>query len=59
MKAPKQGKPEAQIDTDAQDFAQEVNYAVAHGGREMHPEQHEKKPRKKSKTASEEPWQLD
>ena len=43
MKAPKATTTEKQIDAEADDFAQEVNYAVAHGGRELHPEQHESK----------------
>jgi len=53
-------KTEKQIDTEAEDFAQEVNYAVTHNGREMHPEQREAKKRsKKSGQQTSEPWQVD
>ena len=42
MKTPKKPKVEKQMNTEADDFAQEVNYAVTHGGRELHPEQQQK-----------------
>jgi hypothetical protein len=60
MKAPKTPPMEKQIDTEADDFSQEVNYAVAHGGKELHPEQHENKKRahKKDEQPSV-PWQFD
>jgi hypothetical protein len=58
MKSPKTPKPEKQIDTEADNFAQEVNYAVAHGGRELHPEQHDKRSGKKHEQPST-PWQID
>jgi len=60
MKTPQTPKVEKQIDTDADDFAQEVNYAVTHGGRELHPEQREsKKHAKKEQHSGHEPWQID
>ncbi|MGH8047823.1 MAG: hypothetical protein ACREKL_11295 [Chthoniobacterales bacterium] len=60
MKNPKTPQPEKQMDTEAEDFAQEVNYAVTHGGRELHPEQHEGKKRsKKEEHRASEPWQID
>jgi len=59
MKSPKQQKSESQIDTEADDFAQEVRYAVAHSGREMHPEQHEKLRHSKKNEQPATPWQVD
>jgi hypothetical protein len=58
MKSPKTPASEKQIDTDATDFAQEVNYVVAHGGKELHPEQHEKRRPSKKDEQPDTPWQL-
>jgi hypothetical protein len=58
MKSTQKPQMERQIDTEADDFAQEVKYAVTHKGRELHPEQHEHKKGKKSEQPST-PWQID
>ena len=58
MKSPKTPSIEKQIDTEADDFSQEVNYAVAHGGKELHPEQHEKKRSQKKDEQPSVPWQV-
>ncbi len=60
MKTPKNTPhAEQQIDTDATDFAAEVSYAVAHHGKELHPEQHEKRPHSKKHEQPDTPWQVD
>ena len=59
MKTPKTSSTEKQIDTEADDFAQEVNYAVTHGGRELHPEQHGSAQRSKKSEQADTPWQID
>jgi hypothetical protein len=59
MKSPKQNFSEKQIDTDATAFAEEVNYAVSHGGRELHPEQSDKrKKHSKHHEQPDTPWQI-
>ena len=59
MKSPKPHMSEKQIDTDATSFAEEVNYAVAHHGKELHPEQHEKRKRDRKHEQPDTPWQVD
>lgn len=61
MNPPKKNPSERQIDTEAEDHAQETLYAVTHGGRELHPEQKENpacRPDSSRKNA-EMPWQID
>ena len=61
MKTPDSHQPERQIDTEAQDHAQETLYAVNHGGRERHPAQHQEKerPQPNRHQRAETPWQID
>ncbi len=51
--------PKNTIDTDAQDFAEEVRYAVTHHGRELHPEHAEKPVQPKDEKPQDAPWQVD
>jgi hypothetical protein len=59
MKTRKASEAERQMDSDATDFAQEVNYAVAHHGRELHPEQQEKRKSSQKDEQPATPWQID
>lgn len=59
MKTPSTPRPEKQVDTEADAFAQEVNYAVSHGGRELHPEQRESRKHSKKHEQPAPPWQVD
>lgn len=49
--------PKNEIESEAEDHAEETRYAVAHHGKQLHPE-----PRKKEKSSDKkphEPWQVD
>lgn len=59
MKTSQTPRAEKQIDTDATDFAEEVNYAVHHDGKELHPAQQEKMPRSRKHEQPDTPWQVD
>jgi hypothetical protein len=59
MNSPKEPR-ERQIDTEAEDHAEETRYAVEHGGREKHPHQKMQSDRQPSSDHKPEPpWQLD
>jgi len=52
--------PKKEIETEAEDHAEETRYAVAHHGREMHREAKKSKPAKAAaRRSSDEPWQVD
>jgi len=46
------------INTEADDFAEEVRYAVTHKGKELHAAP-KKAPEKKSVSPVDQPWQVD
>lgn len=54
--------PKNELETEAEDHAEETRYAVSHKGRELHPAGHKKsKPAKASsaKQDQDRPWQID
>jgi hypothetical protein len=52
--------PKNEIETEAEDHAEETRYAVTHHGREMHPETKKSKPGKaRAGRSSDQPWQVD
>lgn len=50
--------PKNVINTEADDFAEEVRYAVTHKGKELHAAP-KPAPEKKRKTPVDRPWQVD
>ncbi len=59
MNSPKKSN-ERQIETEAEDYAEEIRYAVEHGGREKHPGQQQRPERQQSAGQKPEPpWQVD
>lgn len=49
--------PKHEIESEAEDHAEETRYAVTHHGKELHPQPKEKK--SSSKKHPETPWQVD
>lgn len=52
--------PKKEIETEAEDHAEETRFAVTHHGHEMHRETKKSKPAKApARRSSDEPWQVD
>jgi hypothetical protein len=48
-----------EIETEAEDHAEETRYAVTHHGRELHPEKASEAKAVKSGSRQDKPWQID